>query len=281
MKRILVPTDFSPNAETAFRFAMYLATLFKGTIILYHTYIPLENPFIGDKTQRAAHNFKTETRILKKLHRFKKKVVKREDEISVSTIIGRSPLINNILGFAEHNHIDLIVMGTKGASGIKKILLGSVAAKVAQKSDLPVLLIPEKCNTNCLKEIVFATDFTPWDEKAINNTLSFAKLQNGTVTVTHVMDGHSYEKKKIKIKNDFEAYAYYMQRKINRRNLKFQLIETKAKEEKIKTLMNHTPYDMLALVRKNKSFIHKLRTVSYTKNLAYMMEKPLLIHPPG
>lgn len=88
-------------------------------------------------------------------------------------------------------------------------------------------------------------------------------------------------KEKIKIKNDFEAYAYYMQRKINRRNLKFQLIETKAKEEKIKTLMNHTPYDMLALVRKNKSFIHKLRTVSYTKNLAYMMEKPLLIHPPG
>jgi len=84
------------------------------------------------------------------------------------------------------------------------------------------------------------------------------------------------EKKKNKSINDFESYAFYMQRKINRRNLKFQLIETKAKDEKIITLMNHTPYDMLAIVRKNKSFFHKLRTVSYTKNLACMM---LLLYP--
>ncbi|MBK8710880.1 MAG: universal stress protein [Niastella sp.] len=280
MKRILVPTDFSANAETAFKFALYIAKLSKGTIILYHTYIPLENPFIGDKTERAAHNFKTETMILKKLHRFKNKIVKKDDVVSISTIIGRSPLINNILGFAEHNHIDLIVMGTKGASGIKKVLLGSVAARVAQRSDLPVLLIPEKCKVKSFSQIVFATDFTPWDEPAIKRVLSFAKLENGAVTVIHVMDNDMNEKKKNKSINDFESYAFYMQRKINRRNLKFQLIETKAKDEKIITLMNHTPYDMLAIVRKNKSFFHKLRTVSYTKNLAFMMEKPLLMNPP-
>lgn len=56
MKRLLVPTDFSPNAECALRVAVDIAYRDEATIILYHIYMPIESPFIDDKVKRKEHN---------------------------------------------------------------------------------------------------------------------------------------------------------------------------------------------------------------------------------
>ncbi|HRP33238.1 MAG TPA: universal stress protein [Agriterribacter sp.] len=144
MKRILVPTDFLPTAEKAFRFALDLAARAKGTIILYHTYTSVESAYIGTEKTRKQYNAQSEANIVKRLQRLKKKVLGESNEVAVSTIVGRTPLIDNILGFAEHNHIDLIIMGTQGAGSLKKKIIGSVAARVIEQSDLPVLLVPAK-----------------------------------------------------------------------------------------------------------------------------------------
>lgn len=126
MKRILVPTDFSPTAQKAFRFALDLAQRANGTIIMYHNYIPVESTFVGTEKTRKQYNTQSEVNIVKRLQRLSKKVTADTAGVAVSTIVGRSPLIDNILGFAEHNHIDLIIMGTQGASGLKKTIIGSV-----------------------------------------------------------------------------------------------------------------------------------------------------------
>ena len=181
MKRLLVPTDFSPNAECALRVAVDIAARDGATIILYHIYMPVESTFIDDKERRNAHNIEQETIALKRLQRLRKKVLKNNQDVNISCLLGRTPLVNNILGFAEHNHIDMIVMGTRGATGIKKILVGSVAATIAKKTDIPLLLVPEEFSPKTLSKIVFATDFHPYDEEALSFTVSFAgslKLQS-------------------------------------------------------------------------------------------------------
>ena len=281
MKRILVPTDFSPNAESALRVAVDIAMRAKGTVILYHIYIPVEGTFIDNARKREAHNILTETIILKRLQRLKKKVLKDETKVAISTVIGRSPLINNILGFAEHNSIDLIVMGTKGASGIKKVLVGSVAAKVAQKTAFPVLMIPEKFTPKELASIVFASDLHPYDEEALSFTLSFAKLYNGNIKVVHILSPGTTEKKRQKEINDFDSYVYYMQRQFNKSQLKFQLLKIPPGSEKIETLYKEIPADMLVMVRSKKKFFEKIFTESFTKTIACMAKKPLLVIPPG
>ena len=60
MKRILVPADFSPTAEKAFRFALDIATKTKGTVILYHVYTPEESTFIDteQKSKQYIHKQK-------------------------------------------------------------------------------------------------------------------------------------------------------------------------------------------------------------------------------
>lgn len=282
MKRILVPTDFSPNALSALRIAVDIALRAKGTIILYHVYIPVEGPFIDDKIKRKGYNIEKEKIILKRLQRVTKKVMKDvNSSVTISTIIGRSPLINNILGFAEHNHIDLIVMGTKGASGIKKVLVGSVAAKIVQRTDVPVLLIPDKYEQTELGNIVFASDYQPSDQQAISFTLRFGKLFNGNVTIAHLLSAEMPEKEKEKEKNDFDAYAHYMQRKFNRSNVKFQLLEVAPGNEKMETLEKEIPYNMLVMVRRKRSIFQKIFSGSFTKNMACIAKKPLLIIPQG
>ncbi|MEO9147137.1 MAG: universal stress protein [Ginsengibacter sp.] len=279
MKRILVPTDFSPNAQSALRMAVDIASRSKGTIILFHVYIPIESPFVDTKIKRNQHNTETETIIMKQLQRLKKKVLKEVSNVNISTIVGRSPLINNILGFAEHNDIDLIVMGTKGTSGIRKVLVGSVAAKIVQKADIPVLLIPEEYEQTELDLIVFASDLHLSDQQALSRTLTFSKLYNVTVTVVHLLDPDISEKKSLKEKNDFDSYAYYMQREFNRDNLKFQLLETSPGLDKIETLYKEIPYNILVMVRRKKSFFQKIFSGSLTQTTACMAKRPLLIIP--
>ena len=143
MKRILVPTDFSPTAEKAFRIALDIALKSKGKIVLYHAYTPVDRTTSKALDKKGVEsNSHTEARLVKRLERLKKKVISHGMNVPVSMAVGHSPIVKNMLSFAEENNIDLIVMGTQGASGLKKVIVGSIAASIMQKSDIPVLLIP-------------------------------------------------------------------------------------------------------------------------------------------
>lgn len=280
MKRILVPTDFSPNAQSALRVAVDIASRVSGTIILYHVYIPLESTPLYDKEEFRQRNTAMETILQKRLQRLKKKVLKDTNDVNISTQVGHSPLKDNITSFAEKNLIDLIVMGTKGSSGIKKVLVGSVAAKVAQKTKVPVLLVPEKFEGGELGQIAFASDYDPSDEQALSFTLAFAKLYKAPVAVVHIFSLNLSERKREKEINDFDSYAYYMQRKFDKDKLRFQLLEATPGHDKAETLYKDVPYKLLAMVRSSKSPFQKIFSGSFTKNMAHMAKRPILIIPP-
>ena len=276
MQRILVPTDFSPTAEKAFRFALNIATKAKGTVILYHVYTPVESPFIDTGQKSKQYNTQTETNLVKRLQRLKKKVTAHTADVPVSTIVGRSPVIDNILGFAEHNHIDLIVMGTQGASGLKKIIIGSVAARIVEKTDIPVLLVPEKFEWTEPERIVFITNYLQTDRQALSVVLALAKLYGAALTVVHLVDVFAKEEKE---KIDFDNYAHAMHRELNEFNLKFKLLKTSSVTETMENLYKEIPYDIVAMVRRKKSFLKKFFLKSFTQNMAYVTNQPLLVVP--
>ena len=281
MKRILVPTDFSPTAEKAFRFALDIATKAKGTIILYHTFIPVESTFVGAEKTRKQYNTQTEANIVKRLQRFKKKITGDSADVPVSTIVGCSPLIDNILGFAEHNHIDLIVMGTQGASGLKKTIIGSVAARVIEKADLPVLLVPAKYELEELGQFVFVTNYQPSDKQALKLVNALAKLYNADIMVLHFLSVYTAESEKEKERNDFDTYAFSLQRYFNDSKMKFHLLETSSVTETMENLDKKFPYDMMIMVRRRKTFLEKFFVKSFTQKMAYVTKGPLLIVPEG
>ncbi len=276
MKRILVPVDFSPAAEKAFRYAVDIALKAKGTVILYHVYKPVATIFKDRVQKRKQHNTPIETNLVKRMQRLKKKVTGDKADIPVSTIVARSPLIDNILEFAEDNRIDLIVMGTQGASGLKKTIIGSVASRIVEKTAIPVLLVPKKFKGAEPKQFVFAANYLQTDRQALSFVLTLAKLFSAALTVVHLVDVFANEEKEIAV---FDSYTSALQKEYNKFNLKFKLMKTSLVSETIETLYKEISYDMLAMVSRKKTFIDRFILKSFTKNMACVTNHPLLIVP--
>lgn len=279
MERILVPTDFSSTAEIALRYALNIALKAKGAVYLYHVYTPInKSTSVGlDKTRKQL-NSQTELNLGKKLQRLKKKVMPNCEDVPVIIAVGCSPIITNILSYSTKNNIDLIVMGTQGSSGLKKVIVGSVAASIIKKSDIPVLLIPEKFEWKEPQQIIFATDYNRTDRQALTSVIHFAKYYTAAITAMHLLNAKNIQQSQ-KAKTNFDKYAYTVQRRFSEAKLKFQLVETTSVAETIGHLDKKFPYDMLAMVRRKKSFLQRFFLKSFTQNMAYVTRKPLLVIP--
>ncbi len=279
MKRILVPTDFSPTAERAFRVAMDISKKTNGTVILYHAHKPEKSEFLISTEEKEQYTQQTETNLLKKLQRLKKKVTDGTNEVPVSTIVGRTPVVDNILGFAEYNHIDMIVMGTQGASGLRKTIIGSVASKVTDNADIPVLLVPEKYAWQEPKRFVYASNYVHSEKKALSQFLALANLYNAKVTVIHFVNAYLNLEEKEKERTAFDTYAFYLNKEFKNSELNYKLLESDSVIESMEKLDKKIPFDIFAMVRRNKGFYEKFFLGSFTKNMAYITKQLLLIIP--
>jgi len=279
MKRILVPVDFSPTSERALCFAINIVSKSEGEVFLHHVYSPVENSDTDTekKKRELSLNRQTEAVLMKRLQRFKKKSSDINSKVKVSTIVGHTPAIRSILKFSKQNRIDLIVMGTNAASDFKKAIFGSMAVSMLEKSNVPVLLVPEKFEWKEPEEFLFATNYQRAERQALIFTIALAKLYDADVTVVHLLDPYlhfSEEQQK-----DFSEYAFELQRTYSDCNLKFKELKTTEVSDTMEKLYDEIPYDVLVMVRRKKTFFENFFTKSFTKNMAYVTTQPLLIVP--
>jgi nucleotide-binding universal stress UspA family protein len=142
MKKILVPCDFSKPAINAFRFALDVARESKGNVHLLHV---VELPIMHDTLLMPVLNF--EEQLLQDLKEhaeanFKKIRDRYEEEgvtITSATVFG--PVSRMIQDYVTHQSVDLVVMGSHGATGAREIFIGSNAEKVVRNANVPVLVI--------------------------------------------------------------------------------------------------------------------------------------------
>jgi nucleotide-binding universal stress UspA family protein len=147
MKNILVPTDFSVFANYAFDTAVLFAKRFNSRIHLLHQ---LSTP---NTTPAAQEQAIKNAQVL--LNNLKDKQPELDIRISVST--GKLPtLINQFI--ADHG-VDLIVMGSHGASGWNELLIGSNTQKVIREVSCPVLVIKKQLTDIKFDKVVFASSF--------------------------------------------------------------------------------------------------------------------------
>ena len=193
----------------------------------------------------------------------------------VSTILGRTPLIYNILDIAKQNQVDLIVMGTQGASGFKKTILGTIAARIVKSVDIPVLLVPKKFKWKEPEQIVFAVDCRKTEKQVLSLIFSMVKLYSAKLTVMHLCSEQEVENEK----TNFDSYALAMQNEFSDFILDFQLIKTTSAIESMKNFYKEVPCDMVVMIRRNKTFWERFFLDSFTEHTAYATHLPLLVVP--
>ena len=173
MKRILVPTDFSVQAEQALKIAVQIAKAFDSEIFVLHS---MELPMQLATAESANNNLPEALFFMKLVEKNFGELREREylDGIFLNEIIGRGELYDDIEEVCERNKIDLIVMGSSGASGFKEMFVGSNTEKVVRTSKIPVVVIKDDHPELEVKDFVFASDFSEKGKKAFNEARQFA-----------------------------------------------------------------------------------------------------------
>jgi universal stress protein A len=142
MNKVLFPTDFSPTAETAFETAQRLARDSDALLLIVHIVEPTtagpaatapQAAMSVEHLAEAAEQAEAEAR--EKL----KKTVPADEHIRFEHRLIRGVPSVEIPRLADEEKVDLIIMGTHGRSGLKRLLMGSVAEKVVRHAACPVL----------------------------------------------------------------------------------------------------------------------------------------------
>ncbi len=175
MKKILVPTDFSQHAEYALRVAAQIAQKNQGEITLVHM---LDLPNQNDDAVIAGSDIPEVMFFINKVReRFEN--VKNSDflnNIPVTEVVQFGKAWGGILKYSEKHEIDLIVMGSHGASGFQEMFIGSNTEKVVRNSSVPVLVIKKEEKDFNIKNFVFASDFSDEIKAPFTKMLEFATM---------------------------------------------------------------------------------------------------------
>lgn len=272
MFKILVPTDFSPAASTAIKYTMAISENFKTlNISLFHCIdtSDLSSGFIHKIEDILLSEAENE---IKKIAEDLAKNVKTGTNIEYDVVFGNTQ--EQIIDKVSKNEIDLIVMGTKGAGGIKKLFIGSIASKIVEKNTYcPVIVVPYNTPIHPVTNIVYATDLSDLESEAAI-IIAFAKLFNAHVTILHITDDPKKEKSYDQAK-ETEKLA----NKLSYSNLTFNVIFNLDIIEGIEDFLIARKISMVALFSRRKTEFEKIFDSSLTKEMSFHSNIPLLAMP--
>jgi nucleotide-binding universal stress UspA family protein len=209
MKKILVPCDFSPTAQQAYTFALDLAKKVDAEVYVLRV---IDVPFMYD-----AYSFNPPLWLNKELWKkleddsresFNKMKAAHSRQHDITFRIVEGAVTLTILDFIDKEKIDLVVMGTHGASGFDEIMLGSNTEKVVRFSKVPVIAIRRAVNISSIKDIVFPTDLALDQQAFINKVKELQELFGATLHILSVNTPHNMRRGKV-TRVKIEEFAKY------------------------------------------------------------------------
>jgi nucleotide-binding universal stress UspA family protein len=193
MKRILVPTDFSPFAYYAAEVAASIARRTGARVFLLHA-IEMPKYHVNDRFEEMADT--TEGLfVLKRVKQEFEKLVAQPffNDVDVAEVLQWEGVFETISEKAKEHEIDLIVMGSQGASGVKEFFIGSNTEKVIRTATCPVLTVKERLQDFAPKKVVFTSNFFGESHPSFGPLLSFFELFGAEVHLLKVTTPANFE----------------------------------------------------------------------------------------
>lgn len=279
MKKILLPTDFSDNAWNAIFTALKLYTDVKCKFLLLHAFEPKAMNMLGQKSQQrlgviydslAQHSARELDKIMSYLNQNHHNPNHSFESISKSDTLEVS--VKELISARD---IDLVVMGTQGATGAKEIFMGSNTVKVLkQLKNISIIAVPTVFNFQKLKTLVFPTDYTRKHEKfELLPMIELTKLWHTAIRVIHIGEEFiltNVQKTNMKILEERLANSNYSLHKLG--------METNVAKS-IEQYVNDTRADLLAMVRYRHHFWERIIGEPVIKKIAFHSVVPVLFLP--
>lgn len=187
-RNILFAMDLSPGSLLAFPFAASMARHYGGKIFLAHVIADEEYDSVEPKTRGVLDKLETDT---------EKGLINAAGglhDIPHEVLIDHGGVRMKLLDAANRCEIDLMVLGTHGWKGIKKLLSGSMAEEIAYLGTRPVLTVgPKASRTPDFRRILYETDLSATAAHAIPYASSIAHFYGASMLLLHVNEWTSAE----------------------------------------------------------------------------------------
>lgn len=189
LSNILCATDFSSSSEAALLYAASIARRYNSQIYMAHVIRPDAYQLVPPEAAGAALE---QTRRYAEHQMASLMVSGRLRDIPHQVLLGEGELWGVLSDMLTKHDVDLVVAGTHGRTGVRKLLLGSVAEEIFRLASCPVLTVGPKVSREVpvetdLRHILYATDFTPTAERAAAYALSLAQEHQAHLTLLHIV----------------------------------------------------------------------------------------------
>lgn len=206
--RLLVAADFSPGAESAYGCGLRIAKSCQSELYIAHVVARQAFPNLEEEDSRKAIELAKE----KAKQTFSEWACRGEAQLvphHFRVVEGRPRL--EISRLVEEEKIDVVVLGTRGCTGLEKLPLGSLTEKIFRTAEYPVLTAgtPEEQRIEGgreIREILYASNFTPYSDYAARFAFSLAEATRAHVTMVHVVENsEEFEARNEELLRDFFA----------------------------------------------------------------------------
>ena len=271
---LLIPTDFSENAWVATKYAANLAIKFNWDIHVLHVYQKFDRLLATSEFNEAVakHN---EAASIDEMQKLENRIKAEFPKLELTTACIDGNLTETILKVATENNAPFIIMGTKGASGLKGLVFGSNTFEIIQESPIGVIAVPESYQDFKLEKIGMLTNFQATEFDLID---SFIHRTSPAIDLTlmHVLESNKsndqntilYWEEKMLKHTGVNSITFRSKQMINRIDVKQPIpycIEQMILEEGV---------DLLLLTYTRKSFFASLFSKSLTKSIANELTVP-------
>ncbi|MEX0289185.1 MAG: universal stress protein [Flavobacteriaceae bacterium] len=274
-KRILIPTDFSKNALNAARYALdlyaklncefYFLNVFR--LDSYTTdglFIPEPGSAKYETARLASEEGLLKLLDMLKLHHYNPK----HSFHTLSSFNFLSEAMENAI--AKYD-IDVVVMGTRGATGSKGVIFGSNTVNTMEKiTQCPVLAIPEELQFQAPKEIVFPTNYkSDFKRKELRYLIEIAKMHNASIEIIYIS-------KKEELSSAQEAKKQLLAEILAEVTYNFHVLEEKNVSEALTSFVDRRNSDMIAFINRKHFFFGSIFSRPLVKEIGYDATVPIL-----
>ena len=279
MKKVLIPTDFSDNAWDALIYAIRLYDDIPCHFYILNTYQVGPSRVSNVKNQvRNTQIFRllkeeSENELEKIATYLKDNLLNKKHEYETLSISGS--LITSIKRIVFNDNIDMIVMGTSGASGAKEIFMGSNTIKAIKNIDLcPIISVPEKYEYEEPEQVAFATDLKrSFNVIELNCLRELQLIHNFKIRIIHVKEENILDE--IQQQNIESLRLFFEDDSISFEEI---LTDTTVAEA-INDFVEDQKINIVSLVNYEHSFFEKLTHEPIIKKMSFHSTVPLLILP--
>lgn len=282
MKNILIPTDFSENAWNATKYALHLFEQEECTFHFLHTYTPTA---YGYNLNTGAGVISTEAlstendMIYKASQNGLKKVVERinheyPNEKHIYNVISAYNVLTDEINLQiKVRNIQLIIMGTKGATGGLDVLMGTNTLHVMRTSGCPVLTIPDTFHFKYIDNILFPSDYKyPYAKNEVYPVVALARLNEAMVHTLHISEEAELSKQQVRNRDTINAFFARIKHD-------FDEVPEARIPKAIEEYIDKNGIGLLAMTRREHSFFERLFFKRNLSKIRMHIKTPILVLP--